>query len=64
MAMTGCIHHWLVDIHNVGRCRKCGAMKDFGKLLDKGFSPKLAHRKYLNGMTWKRGRRKKGAQYV
>jgi len=28
-----CVHHWIIDRDNVGRCIKCGAAKDFGKLL-------------------------------
>ena len=28
-----CVHHWIIDGDNVGRCIKCGAVKDFGKLL-------------------------------
>jgi hypothetical protein len=30
-----CVHHWIIDKDNVGRCVKCGAVKDFGKLLGK-----------------------------
>jgi hypothetical protein len=25
-----CVHHWIIDKDNVGRCVKCGAAKDFG----------------------------------
>jgi hypothetical protein len=28
-----CVHHWIIDRDNVGRCVKCGEVKDFGKLL-------------------------------
>ena len=28
-----CIHYWIVDNWNVGRCWYCGAVKDFGALL-------------------------------
>ena len=28
-----CVHYWIIDRDNVGRCVKCGEMKDFGKLL-------------------------------
>ncbi len=27
-----CVHHWLIDSENIGTCRKCGAVRDFGKL--------------------------------
>ena len=30
-----CVRHWIIDKDNVGRCVKCGAVKDFGKLLGK-----------------------------
>jgi hypothetical protein len=30
-----CVHHWIVDNMNVGRCQLCGAEKDFGALLRK-----------------------------
>ena len=28
-----CIHYWIVDRRNVGRCRYCGAVEDFGALM-------------------------------
>jgi len=28
-----CIHYWIVDNMNVGRCRYCGAVEDFGALM-------------------------------
>lgn len=30
-----CIHHWVIDGFNVGRCIKCPAVRDFGALLKK-----------------------------
>ena len=27
-----CIHYWMIDNQSVGRCKKCLAVKDFGKL--------------------------------
>lgn len=32
-----CVHHWVIDAYNIGRCIKpgCGAVKDFGALLEK-----------------------------
>lgn len=29
-----CIHHWIIDSRNIGRCIKCPAVKDFGALLE------------------------------
>lgn len=30
-----CIHHWLIDEFNVGRCKKCPAVMDFSTLMKK-----------------------------
>jgi len=30
-----CVHHWVIDQFNVGRCKKCPAVRDFGALLKK-----------------------------
>ena len=30
-----CVHHWVIDEHNVGRCKNCPAVKDFGALQEK-----------------------------
>ncbi len=30
-----CVHHWVIDEFNVGRCIKCPAVRDFGALLKK-----------------------------
>lgn len=35
MANKQCIHYWILDNKDVGRCRYCGAVKDFGVLLRK-----------------------------
>ncbi|MBA7649044.1 hypothetical protein ES703_56837 [subsurface metagenome] len=31
-----CIHYWIVDNKDVGRCQYCGAMEDFGALMRRG----------------------------
>lgn len=33
MVKSNCTHHWMIDSDNVGRCRYCGEVKDFGELL-------------------------------
>jgi len=33
MAKSNCTHYWLIDSNNVGRCRYCGEVRDFGKSL-------------------------------
>ena len=30
-----CIHHWMIDGNNIGTCKKCGEVRDFGALLVK-----------------------------
>ena len=35
MLEKGCVHYWIVDEHGVGRCRECGAVRDFGTLQEK-----------------------------
>lgn len=35
MKKGACIHHWMISDHNFGRCKKCGATKDFAKLQEK-----------------------------
>jgi hypothetical protein len=27
-----CVHYWIIDNKDIGRCRKCGEERDFGKL--------------------------------
>lgn len=38
-----CVHHWIIDEHGIGICKKCGEVRDFGALLakeaHKRFSP-------------------------
>jgi len=28
-----CTHYWIIDFENVGHCKYCGEVKDFGRLL-------------------------------
>jgi len=28
-----CVHYWIVDNKDIGRCRHCGAVEDFGALM-------------------------------
>lgn len=36
MTADKCVHHWLINSSNAGRCCKCGRVKDFGRLLREG----------------------------
>ena len=29
-----CVHHWVIDVANVGRCIKCPAVRDFSALMN------------------------------
>jgi hypothetical protein len=29
---SGCVHWWIIGEYLVGRCKKCGAVRDFEKL--------------------------------
>lgn len=31
--MTNCTHYWIIDSDNVGRCKHCPEVRDFGSLL-------------------------------
>ncbi len=42
MTADKCVHHWLINSSNVGRCRKCDKVKDFGRLLGEGDGKKRA----------------------
>ncbi len=42
MRVTRCVHYWFIDSYDVGRCRKCGRVKDFGRLLEKERQEKMA----------------------
>ncbi len=59
-----CIYHWLIDACNVGRCQKCGRVRDFARLLRKESGKKKVTKLLSNQAvkTWKRGRkpRKRG----
>ncbi|MBA7709814.1 hypothetical protein ES703_118740 [subsurface metagenome] len=60
MSNEQCVHHWVVDEFNVGRCIRCGAVRDFGALMnkDKKFTQILYPAGEHGG---KRGRKKKQA---
>jgi hypothetical protein len=31
-AKSNCVHHWIIDGHDVGTCIKCGEVRDFVEL--------------------------------
>jgi len=33
MVNDNCTHYWIIDSSNVGRCRYCPEVRDFGELL-------------------------------
>lgn len=36
-----CVHHWIINPRNMGRCIKCGKTKDYGQLNDKWLTKRL-----------------------
>ncbi len=46
-------HYWFIDSRNVGRCKYCGEVRDFGRLLRKNMA-------LAEGKASKDGRRGKG----
>ena len=50
-----CVHHWVIDEHNVGRCKNCGAVRDFRALQKKDTGTTAIH----IGEGRKRGRPRK-----
>jgi len=35
MVRENCTHWWIIDSDNVGRCRYCPEVRDFGRLLQR-----------------------------
>jgi len=56
MSNEQCVHHWVIDELNVGRCIKCPAVKDFDALMNK--DKKVARILHPAG-SGKRGRKRK-----
>ena len=52
-----CVHHWVIDKFDVGRCIKCPAVRDFGALRKK----QVADIVQVRLQSIKRGRKKKQA---
>ena len=61
MSDEQCIHHWVIDEFDVGRCKKpgCYAVKDFGALMRK--DKNVAEILHLVREHGKRGKRRKQA---
>ena len=57
MSNEQCVHHWVIDQFNVGRCIKCPAVRDFGALMKKQDADIVQVRL----QSGKRGRKKKQA---
>ena len=57
-AKTECIHHWIIDSANYGKCRKCGEERDFALIMRRA---ETLERMVRNNRGGKRGRKRKGA---
>jgi hypothetical protein len=42
-----CVHWWIIGEHSVGRCKKCGATRDFEKLRQEEQIRKTIHRRKM-----------------
>jgi hypothetical protein len=40
-------HYWLINSQNVGYCKKCGQVKDFGKELKKALKREFLYPPYM-----------------
>ena len=62
MSNEQCVHHWVVDEFNVGRCIKpgCGAVRDFGNLLK--YERKVSQ--IARQHDGKRGRKRKALAFL
>ena len=54
-----CVHHWVIDEHNVGRCKNCPAVKDFGALQAKEARPAAVKIQLTGTRGGKKGRPRK-----
>ena len=59
MAEGNCTHHFIIDSDNVGRCRYCPEVRDFGRLLQRAGVYVVAGRRGAKASKGKRGRKKK-----
>jgi hypothetical protein len=41
-----CIHHWIIDVKNVGICKKCGEIQQFCSSWEQATSGKTWTRNY------------------
>lgn len=57
MSNEQCVHHWVIDELNVGHCKNCPAVKDFGALMNK--DKKVAQILHPAREHVKRGRKRK-----
>ena len=55
------VHYWIIDSNNVGRCRDCSEVRDFGKLLrrESQLSGETAKSGGTKNYSRKRGRPRK-----
>ena len=59
--VSNCTHHFIIDSDNVGRCRYCPEVRDFGRLLQREGVFAVAGRR--GAKARKRGRKKKEVYY-
>jgi len=52
-------HYWIIDSRDIGRCKYCGATRDFGKLLKKQQKELSQKQSEIAQNTHKMGKRKR-----
>jgi len=61
--VSNCTHYWIIDSDNVGHCKYCPAVRDFGRLLQRAGVFVVAGRRGAKArkevLGKKRGRKKK-----
>jgi len=50
-----CVHHWLIDSENVGRCKKCSEVRDFGAMYKKVMSAVARSAEPIRSVLIRRG---------
>jgi len=59
-----CQHWWIIDSNDVGRCKYCGATKDFGKLLRRQQKELSQKQSEIAQNTRKMGKRKRKHEQI
>ena len=59
-----CTHYWVIDSDNVGRCKYCPEVRDFGSLRRMAGVFVAAGRRGAEALGEKRGRKRRSRMYM